>query len=136
MSADSPERVRVVTWGFVSDLPPDREDGPQRAWAIVDVRPGWSLATIPVHGLLGLLDGEQDVDLFAIPYEWQGDRLALDLGPARVLGDVVQWKAWVRRLMDAADSAAGLYEAPTARGWSGEQTVIEVDDVEVRSPHP
>lgn len=130
--AGAGDTVRVLTRGFVSQYGGAADDDWPTAWAIVDVRPERWMGTIPLLGLGRVVGSDRtDLPLHGIGYRWESGRLVLELGPAHVVGDPTQWRAWARRLIDRADSAAELLESPRAYEWSGPVTLVEVDAVEV-----
>jgi hypothetical protein len=126
------DQVLVTTRGFVSDRVERTDSEWPPTWAIVRVAPSGWMATIPVGNLTDALNSRAvGAYLNGLQYRWESDRLVLELGPAHVVGDREQWRSWVRRLVDAADSAAGLYESPRPYPWDGPVALVEVEQVHV-----
>lgn len=126
----TPPQLQVVTRGFASDRVERTHHEWPDSWAIVRVEPSGWMATIPVVNLTrALSSGAADVPMHGLRYRWETDRLVLELGPAHVVGDRTQWRAWIDRLLDAAGSAAELYESPRPYPWDSPPTLVEVDRV-------
>ncbi len=124
--------LSVATRGYVSDRVERTDPEWPPTWAIVQVAPSGWMATIPVGQLTDVLrSGAAGVHMHGLRYRWESDRLVLELGPAHVVGDREQWRSWILRLVDAARSAAELYESPAPRPWDGPVTRVEVDRVHV-----
>lgn len=106
----------VVMRGYVSDLLAGRPQEWPSAWAIVEAGERWK-ATLPVEQLVEMLTAPSHVPLNGIQHHWEAEQLVLHLGPAHVAGTSIEWRALIRRLVDAAGSTRELYETPQAQPW-------------------
>ena len=122
-------QVRMKT--YVSRFARADDEWPQ-AWTHVEVEHSQWSCTVPVHELVHIvLTRSADYDLRRLPHQWQGEEFTLELGPAALTGTAKDWLTLCRRLIDAAESAEGVYELPDTRPWPGERFPVFLQGIVV-----
>lgn len=131
MSLITGERTPSVTMrGYLSEWDSAREPWPM-TYVVVETAPQRWMATITLPDLAEVLDGRPDAHLRDVPYRWDGEELVVMFGPVHVRGAEGPWRWLGSHLLTTAEGAAGLYEAPSARPWSGPTAEVPVRQVEV-----
>lgn len=119
--------------------PPSLDNEWPDAWALVEVDPTHWMCTLPVHELVELIRTKaSDAHLRDLPYAWLGRDLAIEFGPARVVGTADDWLSLCRRLLDSAESTAAVSELPGTRPWSGPTSEVATRSIAVgdsEQPH-
>lgn len=103
---------------YVSRLSPAGAEWPT-CYVIVDTVPEHWRATMPLDDLIEIVESLGSPQLRGIPWRWDGNELVVEFGPVRLRGTGEEWLSQARRLIDSAQSAELLYEAPGTRPWSG-----------------